>query len=201
MYAQHHAGPGTRLALLAAAILGSFLASSCDDRKVQARDHADSSSCHTVSVVKALRKTLQRQLSVSSELVPFQQIDVYAKESGFVRQLNVDYGSRVRAGQTMAVLEIPELQAKLQQDQAAIAAQGDEVKRTEHEVSRVKAEENVYQLQYERLAGVATANPVWWLSRKWTMRRENTLPPSLNGRRPRERTIQHKGSWRRPRRS
>ncbi len=32
----------------------------------------------------------------------------------------MDYGTRVKAGQLMAVLEIPELQAQLQQDQAAI---------------------------------------------------------------------------------
>jgi multidrug resistance efflux pump len=46
-------------------------------------------------------------------------IDVYAKESGFVKQLNVDYGSRVQAD-VLATLEIPELQAQLKQDDAAI---------------------------------------------------------------------------------
>lgn len=60
-----------------------------------------------VGVVKVVRKPLQRTLTVSSELVPFQQIDVYAKESGFVQKLNVDYGSHVQAGDVMAVLEIP----------------------------------------------------------------------------------------------
>ena len=53
-----------------------------------------SAHVHEVGVVKAARKTLQRTLVVSSELVPFQQIDVYAKESGFVRELNVDYGTQ-----------------------------------------------------------------------------------------------------------
>ena len=39
-----------------------------------------------VGVVKVAKKNLERSLTVSSELVPFQQIDVYAKESGFVRR-------------------------------------------------------------------------------------------------------------------
>src|SRR5579862_4482438 len=73
-----------------------------------------------VGVTKATRKTNQRTLVVSSELVPFQQIDVYAKESGFVRELSVDYGAHVKAGQVMAVLEIPELQLQLDEDDAAI---------------------------------------------------------------------------------
>ena len=63
-----------------------------------------------MGVVKLGRKSLGRTLTLSSELVPFQEIDVYAKESGYVKQLNVDYGSRVQANQVLATLEIPELQ-------------------------------------------------------------------------------------------
>ena len=59
-------------------------------------------------------------MTLSSELVPFQEIDVYAKESGYVKKLNVDYGTRVQAGQVLAVLEIPELQLQLKEDDAAI---------------------------------------------------------------------------------
>ena len=65
---------------------------------------------------------MAQHLTVSSELVPFQEIDVYAKEAGYVKELNVDFGTHVKAGQVMAVLEIPELEAQLQQDEAAIAA-------------------------------------------------------------------------------
>ena len=67
-----------------------------------------------------VKKSLGREITLSSELVPFQEIDVYAKESGYVKKLDVDYGTHVKAGQVMAVLEIPELQAQLQEDQAEI---------------------------------------------------------------------------------
>jgi len=52
----------------------------------------------TVGVASVMRKPMMRQLTVSSELVPFQEIDVYAKESGYVKDLLVDYGSRVQKG-------------------------------------------------------------------------------------------------------
>jgi membrane fusion protein (multidrug efflux system) len=61
----------------------------------------------SVGVAKVGKKSLGRNLTMSSELVPFQEIDVYAKESGFIKTLDVDYGSRVKAGQVLAVLEIP----------------------------------------------------------------------------------------------
>jgi len=72
----------------------------------------------TVGVTKVVRKSLGRQITLSSELVPFQEIDVYAKESGYVKKLDVDYGTRVKAGQVIAILEIPELEEQLQEDQA-----------------------------------------------------------------------------------
>ena len=50
---------------------------------------------------KSAGKSLGRTLTVSSELVPFQEIDVYAKESGFVKKLNVDYGTHVQADQVI----------------------------------------------------------------------------------------------------
>jgi len=113
----------------------------------------------SVGVTKVVRKTLERQLTVSSELVPFQEIDVYAKESGYVRDLLVDYGTRVKKGQIMAVLEIPELEVQLQQDDAAIRNASDQVTRAEHELGRVEAQHKVLHLQFDRLNGVAKSKP------------------------------------------
>jgi multidrug efflux pump subunit AcrA (membrane-fusion protein) len=113
----------------------------------------------TVGTVAITRKPIFRQLTVSSELVPFQEIDVYAKESGFVKQLLVDYGSHVQANQLLAVLEIPELEAQLQQDAAAINNERDMVTHAQHEQSRVEAQHNVYHLQYTRLKNVADKTP------------------------------------------
>ena len=73
-----------------------------------------------MGVVKVIRKNVGRTLTVSSELVPFQEIDVFAKESGFVKDLNVDYGSRVQKDQVLATLEIPELQLQVKEDDAAV---------------------------------------------------------------------------------
>jgi multidrug efflux pump subunit AcrA (membrane-fusion protein) len=148
--------PPGRLTLLT--IILALLGSGCGRREtVEASNSgpAHATSGVTVGVVRAEIRPLANHLTVSSELVPFQEIEVYAKEAGYVRTLNVDYGSRVRKGQVMAVLEIPELEAQLQEDQATIKARTDEVMRAQHQISRDKAQHGVLHLQYQRLAGVA----------------------------------------------
>ncbi len=112
-----------------------------------------------VGTAEVQLRPIAQHLTVSSELVPFQEIDVYAKEAGYVKELNVDYGSRVRQGQVMAVLEIPELEAQLQEDRAVIKARTDEVSRAREEVARAKAQHDVTDLQYNRLNGVAKTKP------------------------------------------
>ena len=120
---------------------------------------ADSQQEVTVGVTNVVKKTLSRQLTLSSELVPFQEIDVYAKESGYVRKLDVDYGTHVKAGQIMAILEIPELEAQLQEDQAEIKNAGNQVTRAQHELERYRAQYKALHLEYTRLNGVFESQP------------------------------------------
>jgi RND family efflux transporter MFP subunit len=105
------------------------------------------------------KKSLGRQITLSSELVPFQEIDVYAKESGFVKKLMVDYGTHVKAGEVLAILEIPELEAQLQEDEAGIKNAGNQVTRAQHELERYQAQYTSLHLQYKRLNGVFESQP------------------------------------------
>ena len=141
---------------LTAVLAGGFTGCA---RSEKLRAESDAPKAISVGVTKAGRKTLERRLTVSSELVPFQEVDVYAKESGYVRDLLVDYGTRVKRGQVMAVLEIPELEVQLQQDDAAIRNASDQVTHAEHELGRVEAQHKVLHLQFERLNGVAKSRP------------------------------------------
>lgn len=113
----------------------------------------------TVGVVSVTKKTLGRHLTLSSELVPFQEIDVYAKESGYVQRLFVDYGTHVKAGQIMATLEIPELQAQIDEDQAEIKSSSDQVVRADHELKRYQAQYKALHLEYTRLNNVFETQP------------------------------------------
>jgi RND family efflux transporter MFP subunit len=141
---------------LALSVLTLFTASCSGngEKRVQA-----SGPTLTVGVTKVVKKSLGRDITLSSELVPFQEIDVYAKEAGYVKKLLVDYGSHVKAGQVMAVLEIPELQAQLAEDEAEITNASNQVARAKHELARYQAQYKAVHLQYTRLSGVFQSQP------------------------------------------
>jgi RND family efflux transporter MFP subunit len=145
--------------LLALLTLLVCLGACSKSQAVGASGGDEQESVTTVGITPVMRKPMTRQLTVSSELVPFQEIDVYAKESGYVKDLLVDYGSRVQKGQLMAVLEIPELEMQIQQDTAAIASAAERVTHAQHELERLEAQHQVVHLQSDRLSGVEKTRP------------------------------------------
>jgi len=146
--------------LVSAAIACGLCFTSCNfDPPPEQKQGQQEQSSEIVSVAQVRDAPLKTTLTLSSELVPFQEIDVYAKESGYLKHLYVDYGTHVRQGQVMAVLDIPELQAKLEQDEYSIKAAGEQVVRAQHAVNSVSAQANVANLIYERLNGVFQTKP------------------------------------------
>lgn len=91
-----------------------------------------------ISVVKRAR--IGNSFSVAGEFVPYQEIEMHAKVSGYVRKINVDIGDRVKTGQVLAVLEVPELMAQLQGAGAGVRHSQQEVERAQNEVARNQAQ-------------------------------------------------------------
>ena len=63
-------------------------------------------------VILPERGHLEGLVRIPGELQAFQQVDLYAKVSSFVKQLHADVGTEVKAGQLLATLEAPELGAQ-----------------------------------------------------------------------------------------
>ena len=96
-----------RSELLVALILLLNVFSGCGkDRSAEAEDHP---AAPEVAVVKARLRNVSDTLEIASEFQPYQEIDVYAKVSGYIQKLDINWGTHVRQGQLLAVLEIPEL--------------------------------------------------------------------------------------------
>jgi RND family efflux transporter MFP subunit len=120
---------------------------------------ADASDVPRVAVVKVQRKNLSSTLEIASEFLPYQEIDVYAKVSGYIQKLYVDWGTHVKQGQLLAVLEIPELQQQLLQDEASVRRADQEVSRAREEQSRAESAYTVTHITYTRLADVQKSRP------------------------------------------
>lgn len=63
--------------------------------------------------------TLKKVVELPGELIPYLQTDLYAKVQGYVRDMKVDIGDRVHKGQTLAVIDAPEVNSQFIQSMAA----------------------------------------------------------------------------------
>jgi RND family efflux transporter MFP subunit len=112
-----------------------------------------------VAVAPATRVDLERKETVSAEFRPFQMIDVHSKVAGYLKQIYVDVGDRVKEGQTLAVLEIPELTDEMTRAKAASNRSDAEVQREREELARAQATHEATHLTFTRLEGVAKTRP------------------------------------------
>jgi RND family efflux transporter MFP subunit len=106
---------------------------------------AEAVSIPSVAVAKADREDLFKEITIPAEFRPYTDVDVHAKVSGYVKQMRVDIGDRVKAGELLAELEVPELKDELDQ---AIAAR-----------NRADAEYRDAHLAYTRLLAVNKTHP------------------------------------------
>jgi RND family efflux transporter MFP subunit len=142
--------------LLCAAILAL---SSCARTNTAGAGAASAGAPPLVPVTKAARADLASDVVLTAEFQPFQQVDVMAKMAGYVRSINVDLGDRVRAGQVLATLEIPEMEDDLVRAAAAIGQADAEVATASDELRRDEAAHDLAHLSYGRIADVLRREP------------------------------------------
>lgn len=75
-----------------------------------------------VEVATPQRRELTQVLKLPASLEPGEVADLYAKTSGYVQKLYVDIGSRVREGDVLLEIDVPEMLDELKQAQAVLAA-------------------------------------------------------------------------------
>jgi RND family efflux transporter MFP subunit len=112
-----------------------------------------------VPVAKVARLDLANDLVLTAEFEPFQQVDLMAKVSGYVRSISVDIGDRVHAGQVLATLEIPEMEDDLTRAAASIDQAQAEIVTAADELHRAEAAHEMAHLSYSRIADVLKREP------------------------------------------
>ena len=73
-----------------------------------------------VATVKPQRKALERRSEQPGEIAAFEQTPLYAKVAGYVQAVNVDIGDKIKQGQPLAVLSVPELVEEAKQKTALV---------------------------------------------------------------------------------
>jgi len=110
-------------------------------------------------VVTASRSSLATSLTVAGEFLPYQEVELHAKVAGYIRRISVDIGDKVKEGQVLATLDVPELQAQVQGAQAGVRQTQAEILRANNDVIRAKANYNALHSAAIRLKEASDARP------------------------------------------
>lgn len=110
-------------------------------------------------VAIAQRGDISRVLTLAGQFQPYQVVDVHPKVSGYMKRINVDIGDIVHQGQTLAVLEVPELKAELEQSGFQLKQSQQEIARAQQEIKRAEALNFALHAQYDRLRQAAATRP------------------------------------------
>lgn len=108
-----------------------------------------------VSVARVTRATLSTNLVLTAEFIPYQEIDVMAKEAGYIKSIRVDIGDRVQAGQKLAELEIPEMQDSIAHAGAEVQAADADVTTARNNLDLAKSAYDIAHLSYTRILDVS----------------------------------------------
>lgn len=119
------------------------------------QNHAVSSTDPPAAVVRVERRAIANTLKISGEFKPFQDVDIHAKVAGYIKVIYVDVGTHVKQGQTLAVLEVPELAAQLAGADAAARRANEEIGRAQGDLERAKSSHAANHLAYKRLSDAA----------------------------------------------
>jgi len=127
----------------------------CHDPDVQ-RDKA-SAPVAPVAVVE--RGQLANKLQVAGEFLPYQEVELHAKVAGYIKRINVDIGDRVKTGQVLAILDVPELKAQVQGATAGVRQTREQITRANSEVQQAQANYDALHAESQRLQQAAKAQP------------------------------------------
>ena len=102
--------------LIFSIIIGATIGcnSNAEEKEHKAETEKAAETTPTSTEIFSLQKQdLSTAFHTPGELISYQQVDLYARETSFVKKLYADVGSEVKAGQLLISMEAPELNSRL----------------------------------------------------------------------------------------
>lgn len=104
------------------AVLCISTMAACENNKRNTAGDMPVNTPDTVPVFVLRDTHVTKSIELPAELLPYEQADLFARVQGYIRELKVDLGDKVRRGQTLAIIDAPELQTKYAEFQASLQA-------------------------------------------------------------------------------
>ncbi len=100
--------------------LAAALTAGCDRPITATTAPADARAVTRVETVRPSRQTVRRTVEEPGQVEAFEVTSVYANVVGYVRSWSVNIGSKIKKGQVMAELDVPEVEAEAEQKRALV---------------------------------------------------------------------------------
>jgi len=127
-----------------------FMPGACNNKR-PLQQTAAANAPDTVPVFILHDTGLTKNIELPAELLPYEQAALYARVQGYVKEMKVDIGDKVHRGQTLALIEAPELRTKYAEFQSSLQAAK----------AKYMSSEDVYQRLYKasqaKTAGIVAA--------------------------------------------
>jgi RND family efflux transporter MFP subunit len=92
-----------------------------------------------VEVVRPRRVTVAQRLQTNATLEAFEEADLFAKVSGYLSDVRVDIGDHVKAGQVLAVIDVPEMEKELAEAKAQLESKQSSLESARRRLDHYKA--------------------------------------------------------------
>ncbi len=93
-----------------------------------------------VEVVRPRRATVAQRLQTNATLAAFEEADLFAKVSGYLSDVRVDIGDHVKAGQVLAVIDVPEMEQELAEAKAQLESRRSSLESARRQLDHSKAD-------------------------------------------------------------
>jgi RND family efflux transporter MFP subunit len=103
-----------------------------------------------IEVVHPRRVTVAQRLQTNATLAAFEEADLFAKVTGYVSDVRVDIGDHVKAGQVLAVIDLPEMEKQLAEDEAQLASKQSALETSRRQVDHDKANRTLQDITLKR---------------------------------------------------
>jgi len=145
----------TKSIALTAALSFAFIQAACSRTEASAPRPDTDTTLPIVPVARVERGSIARTTVLTAEFQPFQEVDLMAKVAGYVRTIHVDLGDRVREGQVLAELEVPEMTNEVSKATAIVEETESGIAASRDELQRAESAHQIAHLSYTRLQEVA----------------------------------------------
>jgi RND family efflux transporter MFP subunit len=92
-------------------IIASIVLISCHHKDVPVE--LKRTSGKNITTFKLARKNLNSFITIPGEFLPFEEVELFPKVNGYVKEVMVDRGYSVKKGQNLVVMEAPEIEQQL----------------------------------------------------------------------------------------